>query len=147
MTFFHRTIVVLLLALFPVTAFADILIENAWVRATAGTNKVSAGYAAIINSGAQSDELLAVSTPAAMMTEVHESKSDHGVMSMDPVNKLTVSANGRIDLKPGSYHLMIMNVTKGLKVGETVDLTFTFKTKGPVTVRAKVLPLAATKFE
>jgi hypothetical protein len=128
-------------------AFADIVIENAWVRATTGTNKVSAGYAAIVNTGPQADQLQSVSTPIAMMTEVHESKATNGVMSMEPVDTLTVPANGRVELKPGSYHLMIMNVTQPLKVGDMVDVTFNFKIKGAVTVKAKVLPLAATKFE
>ena len=50
-----------------------------------------------------------------------------------------------VELKPGGYHIMIMNVAHPLKVGEAVDLVFTFEHAGKVSVTAKVAPIAATK--
>lgn len=129
------------------TAWADIVIEKAWVRATAGTGKVSAGYGVLVNNGPAEDHLLSVTTTAAAMTEVHQSKDTNGVMSMEPVAALAVPSGGRVELKPGGYHLMLMNVAQPLKAGDTITLIFTFKSKGAITATAKVMPLAATSFQ
>jgi copper(I)-binding protein len=120
-----------------------VTVQNAWVRATVGTSRPTAGYAEITNSGSQDDELLSVSTSAAMMTELHRSTVENGVMKMEPVSNLAVPAGKTVKLEPGAYHLMIMQVMKSLKEGDTVDLVFTFKFQGPVKVAAKVLPLSA----
>lgn len=147
MTFLPRTVTALAFALLSTTAWADITVENAWVRATAGTGKVSAGYGVLVNSGPGDDQLLSVATTAAGMTELHQSKEADGVMSMEAVKALTVPAGGRIEMKPGGYHLMMMNVAQPLKAGDAVTLTFTFKSNGTVTATAKVLPLATAAFE
>jgi hypothetical protein len=125
------------------TALAETTVQNAWVRATAGSGKVSAGYGTIINTGPDADQLLYVSTPVAMMTELHQSKSENGIMSMEPVDALPISSGGKVELKPGGYHLMIMKLTQSLEVGETIELVFTFKKQGVVKATAKVVPLSA----
>jgi len=124
---------------------AETEIKDVWVRATAGTGKVTAGYGVIVNSGAVGDQLISVSTSAAMMVDVHQSKHEGGVMKMEPVRGLVIPASGIVELKPGGYHLMIMNVSQPLKAGEDIDLVFTFKNQGPVKVRAKVAPLSASR--
>lgn len=134
------------LSAFPATAFADVKIENAWVRATVGAGKVSAGYGTIINTGDNADALIGISTPLSMMADLHESKEENGMMTMDPVDALAIPAQSRIELKPGGYHIMIMDLSRPLKVGETIDLKFAFKKQGDVTVKAKVLPLSAKAY-
>lgn len=131
----------------PGAAFADIKIEKAWVRATVGASKVSAGYAVISNNAPDADALVAVAMPGAGSTELHESKDSDGMMTMEPVETLAIPARGQVELRPGGYHIMIMNLDHPLKVGETAELTFTFKHKGAVKVPAKVLPLSATGLE
>ncbi len=128
-------------------AHADIIIEKAWVRASAGTNKVTAGYAVITNNGKADDELTAVSTPAAMMSEVHQSTHENGIAKMEAVDSLKIPAGGKAELKPGSYHVMVMELMQPLKVGETIDMTFTFKQHGDVMVKAIVMPLATLSLE
>jgi len=124
-------------------AHAETTVKNAWVRASVGTDRPTAGYAEITNSGTQDDVLLSVSTPVAMMTELHKSTDENGVMKMEPVKNLDIPAGKSVTLEPGAYHLMIMQLMKPLKEGDTVDLVFTFKNQGPVKVAAKVLPLSA----
>ena len=131
-------------ALLPLTAFAEIRIEKPWVRETIGAGKVTAGYGKITNTGDDSDTLLSVSTPAAATAELHQSLDKGGVMTMAPVARLDIPRMGAVDLRPGGYHLMIMNVIRPLKRGESVSLVFTFAHAGAVTVAADVLPISAT---
>ncbi len=129
------------------SAFADVVVKDAWVRATPGAAKVSAGYAVIANTGAVDDILLDVRAPDAGMTQLHSSTAADGVMRMDGVKELALPSGKEFALKPGGYHLMIMDLKKPLKVGEEIPLIFSFKKQGPVKVTARVLPLSASGFE
>lgn len=121
-------------------AHAEVTVADAWVRETIGAGRTSAGYARIINTGL-ADRLLSVGVSAGM-AEVHESREQNGMMRMLPVKALDIPAKGEAVLKPGGYHIMIMNAA--LKRGETVELTFTFEKAGKVTVPAKIAPITAT---
>jgi copper(I)-binding protein len=125
-------------------AAADVTVSDAWVRETIGAGKVSAGYAHIANAAAAADRILNIST-AAGTAELHQSEMRGGMMRMDAVKDLAVPAKGAVDLKPGGYHIMITDIAHPLKVGESVDLVFTFEHAGKITVPAKVAPIAASK--
>jgi hypothetical protein len=72
------------------------------------------------------------------MTEVHETKMEGGVMKMSPVSKVEVPAGGKVEFKPGGYHIMLMELQRDLKEGETITITLTFEKSGNVTVQASV---------
>jgi copper(I)-binding protein len=136
--------IVVCAALLPFAAHAEIKIEKPWVRETLGVGKITAGYGKITNSDDDSDYLLSVTTSAAATAELHQSADKGGMMTMAPVARLEIPRMGAVELKPGGYHLMIMNVAKPLKPGEKVNLVFTFAHAGAVTVIAEVLPISAT---
>lgn len=118
----------------PVKA-GSISIEQPWSRATPGGAKVGAGYLIIKNGGATPDKLVSVSTEVAGRTEIHEMSMTDGVMKMRPLpDGLPVPANGTVALKPGSYHLMLLDLKRPLKEGETFAGTLTFETAGTVDV-------------
>lgn len=127
-------------------AAAEIVVQDVWVRATAGAGKVTAGYGIIRNTGDEEDHLLSVGTPVAGMAHIHQSSRESGIMKMDPVDQLTIPAGGEVALAPGAtYHFMLMNLSQPLKVGETIELLLTFKNAGPVKATATVQPLSAQK--
>ena len=125
------------------SAQAEVSVTNAWARETIGAGKTSAGYARIVNTGT-ADRLVSVSTPAAAMADVHQSVEQGGMMRMLPVKALDIPAKGETLLKPGGYHIMIMNAQKPFKVGEVMEFTFTFEHAGKITVPVKVAPITAT---
>ena len=130
-------------------AFAETMVEHVWVRATSGLGRVTAGYGVIANTGAKADKLLSVTTPDAKMAEIHESKNQMargGVISMEPVNAVPIPAGGKLDMKPGGFHVMIMQLSRPLKAGETLPLVFKFEKQGAVKVEAKVAPLGAAGY-
>ncbi len=101
---------------------------------------VSAAYMTIQNGSSKADRLISVVTSAAGAAEVHETYSqDNGMMGMRPVQGgLEIPANGSVMLKPGSYHIMLMNLKDQLKEGQTIKLSLTFASGKKIDVDAPV---------
>lgn len=120
----------------PVATVGKLTILDPWVRTT--TNDVTAAYFTVKNSG-PADTLVAVKTSISPMAQIHEMVTSGATSSMQEMpNGLDVPANGEVTLKPGGYHVMIMNVKSALKEGDSVDLELTFKNAGTVKLTAHV---------
>jgi len=104
-------------------------IEHPWARATPGQSKTGAAYLTI-DGGASADKLVGVSTPVAGKAEVHSSMNEDGVMKMRGAGELAVPAGRKVELKPGGYHVMLMDLKRPLKAGESFPLTLTFEKAG-----------------
>ena len=132
------------LAAVAMSAFADVTVKDAWVRGTVPGQKATGVFMQLTSSSDSS--LVAVSSPVAKVAEIHTMSMDNGVMRMRPIAALPLPANATVDLKPGGYHLMLLDVA-ALKDGQTVPLTLTVADKaGKRTtqdVQAVVRPLAA----
>lgn len=100
---------------------AQVTVEDAWVRATVPGQPVAAAYFKI--RSAQTAELVAVSTPVTVRAEIHETRMEGGIMRMRLVARLELPAGKTVELKPGGYHLMLMNIAKPLRPGEVVPIT------------------------
>ena len=98
----------------------------------------SAAYMTIRNPGNQPDRLVKATSDVAKVVELHTVEEQNGVMSMHPVEGIDVPANGEATLKPGGFHVMLIALTRDLKVGDTVTVTLTFANAGDMTVQAKV---------
>jgi hypothetical protein len=99
---------------------------------------VSAAYMIIRNPGGTPDRLIKAESDAANIVELHTSEMKDGVMSMSQVEAIEAPANGEVTLEPGGFHVMLIDVTKELKVGDTVNLTLTFENAGEMDVQATV---------
>jgi copper(I)-binding protein len=82
--------------------------------------------------------LTSVSLDAAGMVEIHETSMNGEMMKMRQVSQIDIPANGSVELKPGSYHVMLMGLKKGLTAGATEILTLTFSDNSQKTVEASV---------
>lgn len=110
-------------------------IEAPWLRATPGGAKVGAGYLRITNTGKEPDRLVSASMPLAGRGEVHEMTMQNGVMQMRWLSEgLPIEPGKTVELKPGGYHLMFLDMKGALKQGETEQVTLTFAKAGSVTV-------------
>jgi copper(I)-binding protein len=121
-----------------------LVVEAPWSRATPGGAQVAAGYLTVTNTGSTPDRLVAASLPVASRGEVHEMSHAGGVMRMRPVEGgLAIPAGATVELKPGGYHLMFMDLKQGLKQGDRVSGTLTFEKAGTVAVEFAVRPIGA----
>jgi uncharacterized protein YcnI/copper(I)-binding protein len=119
-----------------------ITVDGPWARATPGGAKVAGGYMKITNAGAEADRLIGGTVPFAGRFEVHEMATQGGVMTMRPLTKgLEIKPGTTVELKPGGYHVMFMDLKSGLKEGQTVKGTLKFEKAGTVEVEFKVGPI------
>jgi len=116
---------------------SGLTVSDAWVRAPAIADQPGAAYLVIQNNGA-ADKLLSVTSDVAQTIELHESMMSGNMMSMSPVPNIEVPANGKAELKPGGFHMMLMGLTRPLKVGDKVQLTLNFEKAGKIPVTADV---------
>ena len=118
---------------------AGVTVGDAWARPAAAGDQPGAAYLTITNGGGQADTLLGVTSPVAGSIEMHETSMDSsGMMGMHPVERIDVPSGGVVKLEPGGYHLMLVGLTRELRVGDTVELDLTFEHAGKVTVTADV---------
>jgi copper(I)-binding protein len=111
----------------------DLVITQAWSRATPGGAKIGGGYLTIENKGSASDRLIGGSADVAGKVQVHEMAMSNGVMTMRPLdNGLTIEPGKTVKLAPGGYHLMLFDVKSPLKQGDKVPVTLEFEKAGKV---------------
>ena len=121
-----------------------IAVSHAWARASAGAATTGAAYFTITDSGA-TDRLIGASTPVAGKAELHETKSENGVMQMRAVPALALAPGKPMTLMPGGYHVMLMELKQPLKAGDEFPLTLTFDKASPITVQVKVGAVGAAE--
>ena len=122
----------------------DLVISQAWSRATPGGAKVAGGFLTIENKGSAPDKLVAVTAEIAGKTEVHEMAMDNGVMKMRPLDKgLVIEPGKTVKLAPGGYHLMLQDLKGAFKEGEKVPVTLEFEKAGKVAVSLDVQGVGA----
>ena len=113
----------------------DLVISQAWSRATPGGAKVGGGYLTIENKGAAADRLIGGSTEVATKVQIHEMTTNNGVMTMRPLDKgLVIEPGKTVKLAPGGIHLMLLDLKSPLKQGGKVPVTLEFEKAGKVQV-------------
>jgi len=142
----HR-FAIALFALFAVSAQAQTTVKDPWVRGTVANQKATGMFAQLVSAGG--GKLVGVSSPVAGIVEIHEMAMDGNVMKMRAVPGLDLPAGKTVELKPGGYHVMLMDLKKELKAGDTVPLTLVVegadKKRETIEVKAAVKPLGDTK--
>ena len=118
------------LALAALPAWAQVQIENAWIRPTAPGAKVAAGYMVMKNSGTAADKLVSASSSAAEKVETHVTMKDGEILRMREVKGYDIPAKGAFELKPGGAHLMFVNIKTPLAQGQKVQATLRFEKAG-----------------
>ena len=122
----------------------DLVITQAWTRATPGGAKTGGGFLTIENKGNSPDKLVGVSADVAGKVEVHEMAMDGGVMKMRPVEGgLTIDPGKTVKLAPGGLHLMMMDLKSPLKQGDKLPVTLQFEKAGKVAVTLDVQGIGA----
>jgi periplasmic copper chaperone A len=125
-------------------ASAQTTIKDPWVRGTVAQQKASGAFMQI--TSANGGKLVSASSPIAGLVEVHEMAMDGTVMKMRAIPALDLPAGKTVELKPGGYHVMLMDLKQQLKPGETVPLTLVVEGKDgkreTIEVKAPVKPLA-----
>jgi copper(I)-binding protein len=111
--------------------------HDAWAREPMGGRKMTGVFVVVENAGATPRAIVSASTDAADKVELHEMKNDGGMMRMSPVKQIDVPARGKVELKPGSFHVMLFGIKGTPAAGDTMQLTLTFDDGTRLTVPAQ----------
>lgn len=110
-------------------------IGHPWTRATPAGAKVAGGYLSIQNTGSAADKFVGGASEIAGRVEVHEMSMKDGVMTMRPLEAgVEIKPGEKVELKPGGFHIMFLDLKRQLKQGERVKSTLTFEKAGAVEV-------------
>ena len=138
----------LLLTLSVSVVFAQPMAEmeftSGWIRATPPNAKMGAAYLTVMNHQDQADELIGASSSLAEVVEIHNVKEENGMLKMYPVDSLEVPAKGMVMLKPGGYHIMLINLKQAPKLGESYTMTLKFQQAPDLIVELPVQQSGAT---
>jgi len=117
----------------------SLVIDHPWTRATPKNASVAGGYVKITNTGNTPDKLIGGSADVSRKFEVHEMSMDGGVMKMRELKDgLEIPPGATVELKPGSYHIMMLNLSRPLAKGDKVKGSLTFEKAGKVDVEFTV---------
>ncbi len=125
-------------------AAAQVTVTDPWVRGTVPSQMSTGAFMTI--TAATPARLLGATSPVAGVVELHEMSVDNNVMRMRAVDVLDLPAGRRVELRPGGYHVMLIDLDRQLKPGETVPVTLLIEQDGKrrsVEVKAVVRPLAS----
>jgi copper(I)-binding protein len=100
---------------------AQTVVDDAWVRATVAGQPSTGAFMHITASS--DSKLVEVQSPVAKTVQIHESKMENDVMSMQPVASVALPAGKSVAIVPEGYHVMLIDLVGQIKVGDQVPLT------------------------
>ncbi|MBL8387605.1 MAG: copper chaperone PCu(A)C [Hydrogenophaga sp.] len=119
-------------------------IKDPWVRATVAQQKATGAFMQL--TAKADSKLVEAKSPVAGVVEIHEMAMDNNVMKMRQIPGLALPAGKTVDLKPGGYHVMLLDLKGQVKEGDVVPVTLVFEGKDGkrenVEIKAPAKPLA-----
>ena len=142
----NRTLALAALALaLNAPVVAQTTVKDPWIRGTVAQQKATGLFAQI--TSASGGKLVAGSSPVAGGVEIHEMVMEGNVMKMRAIPGVDLPAGTAVDLKPGGYHVMLMDLKQQLKPGDQVPVTLVIEGAGgkreTIELKAPVRPLSA----
>jgi len=116
------------LAVLAAGAQAQVTVTEPWVRGTVASQMATGAFMKI--TAAAPARLVGASSPVAGVVEVHEMALVNNVMRMRAVDSLDLPAGKPVELKPGGYHVMLMDLSRDLKEGDTVPVMLVIEQGG-----------------
>lgn len=121
---------------------AQVEVSGAWVRATVAAQKTSAAYMTITARDAV--RLIGAGSPVAGSAEIHETRIENEIARMRPAGPITLAPGRSVVLKPGGYHVMLLDLKRPLRTGESVPITLRLEAAGGTAVQVEVQARVAT---
>ena len=132
-------------SLVALQVLAEVKVTEPWARSTVKEQKATGMFMTLTSS--EDAKLVGAVSPAARIVEVHEMSMTNNVMQMREVKALALPAGKAVQLKPGGYHVMLIDLAKPLEAGQKVPLTLTIEStdgkRSTVLVEAEVRAVGA----
>ena len=122
-----RYVLGLMLISLSASVYAEVKVSNAWVKPTAPGQPVAGAYMQLTSD--TDVDVVSASSAVAAKTEIHEMNMVGDVMKMRRIDELALKAGKPVDLKPGGYHLMLIDLDHQIKAGEIVPIELVTRDK------------------
>ena len=132
------------LGLASTATLAQVTVSEPWVRGTVESQMATGAFMRL--TAATDARLLGARSPVAGIVEIHEMALENNVMRMREISRLDLPAGRTVELRPGGYHVMLLDLKRTLKPGEEVPITLEIEQGGKrtsVQVKAIVRPLTS----
>ena len=116
------------------TSYAELAIDDAWIRSGPPNSKTFAGYLKLTNTSSTEISIKELKSNAFEKIEMHSSFTEDGISSMKKLNALEIPANSSLNLKPGGYHLMLNSPNKMIKESDLIELMIYFEVEGSIKI-------------
>lgn len=114
-----------------------IKIINPWMRVGA-QGQATGLFFKIENNSAKADTLYKVEFEPAGLVQIHETyDAGNDMMGMREIGKVVIPAKSTFELKPGSYHVMLMKLKQDIKKGYVGEFKLYFKQAGIIKIKAE----------
>lgn len=139
MKFIIRLSFALTLFIFSGFSFAKgVMVDDPYVRAIPPGQTISASFMTLINEGDKAIDLVKATSDIAKHVELHEHIHEDGMRKMRQVPKISVAAKSKTELKPGGYHIMLIDLVKGIKPADIITINLEFSDGSTQEIRAEV---------
>ncbi len=140
-----------LLAFFPLffsmNVLAQVTVVDPWVRGTVPAQMATGAFMKL--KSATDLTLVGVESSIAGVSEIHEMRMEGDLMKMQAIQRLFLPAGETVELKPGSHHIMLINLREQVKEGKNVPITLIFENSAGaqerIEIEAPVVPLGTEK--
>ena len=126
------------------SAASGLRVEAPWARASLGGVRNAVVYGSIVNDGPDTARLVGASTPVAGRVEFHIHAMNGDVMTMKQLDSIDLKSGETATLKPGGLHIMLIDLKRPLKEGESFPMTLTLAGGASIAMEVKVLGAAAS---
>lgn len=129
------------------SALAQVNVSSAWARSTVPGQGGTGAFMTLVSR--DGGKLIGAASPVAGVVELHEMAMDNNVMKMRAIPSLDLPAGREVQLKPGGYHVMLLDLKRPLKIGEKVQIELRLETRDgkrvtqPVEVEVRSAPPGA----
>ena len=148
-TTFFKFLITSAAFLAPLATQAQVTVNEPWVRATVASQKATGAFMQL--SSPANTRLVAAKSSVANVVEIHEMAMVGDMMKMRAIPGIDVPAGKAVELKPGGYHVMLIDLKGQIKAGDTVPITLVFegadKKQQTVEIKAPARPLNTAKSE
>ncbi|SHI25511.1 copper chaperone PCu(A)C [Pollutimonas bauzanensis] len=126
-------------------AQAQVTVEEPWVRATVEQQNATGAFMRL--SSKADTTLVQADSPVAKHVEIHEMAMENDVMKMRQISGISLAAGQQVELKPGSYHIMLIDLNQQVREGDHIPLALTFEgadgKRETINIEAPARPLAS----
>lgn len=138
---------VMLLLVSNVSLAGSLKVESPHVRLLPPMQKATGAFMKITNTSDKAVKLISAASDVSKIVELHTHVKEGGMMKMRQVKDIVIPAHGVTMLKPGSFHIMLIELKKPLRLNQMVDIELSFDNGEKVAVKAPVKKIKMGKMK